>query len=335
MISFLDDENDTNDIMNNLVKITSNEDKKTETMVLPDLLEESKPKLSTDLSNGGGTPEFKQFINSMVNNDNPHPHKAPLAPSEGDKKSLLNCSGGTERSEMSAGHCDTEVHVHDTDEMLENTNNILLMPISNLDELELLRRQHCVAIYLKRTIKGTNSMKEEEVKDVIEKLHWLYDVSEILLTKRKQENCSKSSKMDVGAIMRSSYKFCRERNDCQNYYNVEKKKGCKMDHYAYNKVKTDIASLLSYLIFSVTKQPINHMEVERSISTISFVITHMYTELSIVNKQNNYPINRRTDFTRRDGTTMSKTSSASEVHSKGRNEPTSNDGWQTVAPNLT
>ena len=122
----------------------------------------------------------------------------------------------------------------------------------------------------------------QEVSDYEPYLIWLMASSEYLATSIKQNiNRSKSA-----TLMRSSYKFCNKKSDCQTHYGFlfqKKTRCCMNDHYVHNKIVSDIDNLIEYLrrnIKSASNKVVVETELKKGLETINYVINHMFQELS-------------------------------------------------------
>jgi hypothetical protein len=113
-------------------------------------------------------------------------------------------------------------------------------------------------------------------------LRWIMSSSEHLAQSIKQH----IARTKNPGLMRSSYKFCNKKSDCQTHYGFlfqKKTRCCMNDHYVHNKIVSDIDNLIEYL-HKNDKNTINKVVVEtelkKGLETINYVINHMYQELS-------------------------------------------------------
>ena len=86
-----------------------------------------------------------------------------------------------------------------------------------------------------------------------------------------KKHSQKINKTDNNTIKRHSYTFCKYNYKCPYFYSA--KLNCKLHHYPYNYIYNDTQSLL----FTYNKTNIEN--INKSINTISYVITHIYDEL--------------------------------------------------------
>lgn len=162
-----------------------------------------------------------------------------------------------------------------------------------------LQDEDFIATYLLKYIIQNNHCKIEQI---IQCLDWLFKCSQYLSKKIGLSDIFiKKNKTKVSQnvhISRCSYKFCTYKDCCNyNYPDTPKKtfkkknRGCYADHYVHNKVSQDISSLLKYFnkLFTSDTDVIirNNKEVVKCITTIVFVIKHMYDELWSIYKSTN------------------------------------------------
>lgn len=177
----------------------------------------------------------------------------------------------------------------------ENTTGIPLLDefdkiiFKNNNDIDLLKYENYLFTHIRQYIKKCNETEENiDYKKLMIYLKWIADVSEYLSKKIKLPLFHHEiifNNMEHVSIPRSSYKFCSNSCDCiANYRNngTKNKKHCKGRHYVHNLVNADVSVLLIYLskIINCDYSLINHDEILKSINTISFVINHMYNELS-------------------------------------------------------
>ena len=178
---------------------------------------------------------------------------------------------------------------------------ILGSKVDSLDDLVILEYQTFVSGHLRRHVRYlietfNKNPDNFDKTDFIRKLEWLRMTSKFLSDKLKlsaYQNENKTTKI----FQRSSYKFCSYNYECEFNYNVKKYKGCFAQHYVHNIVYADITTLIKCII-KLDKINIELIrELKKSMSTISFVINHMYEELKnvlLVSKKSFGHINRKT-----------------------------------------
>ena len=131
---------------------------------------------------------------------------------------------------------------------------------------------------LSDNVKRSFSDIKKNKDNIISKLEWLSRSCEILsdkigLSLQKHQNIKK-------LIPRSSYKFCSHGSECEFNYNHKNHTGCLAQHFVYNLVYADIQALVGFVQNNdIDNIFINICEVNKCLSTISYVINHMNDEL--------------------------------------------------------
>lgn len=163
---------------------------------------------------------------------------------------------------------------------LTTSNDILKIKYDNsYNALDIIEMQQKVIGLLSRHYK---LYRLDDIQFYIKYFLWLYKSSEYLALLIKQPiNRNKSNN-----LMRSSYKFCNKKSDCHSQYGFlfnKKSKCCVNDHYVHHKIVSDIENLLNYISnhYETGKNNITlELELRKGIETISYVINHMFQELS-------------------------------------------------------
>ena len=156
------------------------------------------------------------------------------------------------------------------------------------NEIELIKKssEHNILTLeldiIKCLTKYTRENKNIDFNFLKECLLLILNFSNELSSRLKLNNIDITNKLNNAnnlCISRCSYKFCNFKDKCLFYYTKNKK--CYQDHYVHNMVSADIKILLYYInlinnenIIETTK------EILKSINTISFVISHMESELN-------------------------------------------------------
>lgn len=98
--------------------------------------------------------------------------------------------------------------------------------------------------------------------------------------RHKEIIANEHSKNDL-MISRCSYKFCSYQDNCSYNYNQKTKNLCYQDHYVHNMVSADLRILIDYIKLKYEKDNLvlHNKEILKTINTLSFVITHMESEL--------------------------------------------------------
>jgi len=144
-----------------------------------------------------------------------------------------------------------------------------------LSIIKLLELQTDVSEFVK-----TIFLKTLVINDImITNLKWLLETSKYIAIKYNQPEVIHYDRSDK-PILRSSYKFCIFGYKCKQFNNG--RYTCNNgQHLVFNFVVNDISELLNYI--SQYKE-CDIKEIQTSITTISFVIKHMYDELKMVNE---------------------------------------------------
>ncbi len=151
--------------------------------------------------------------------------------------------------------------------------------ISN-DDIDLLKRSSIVArnlkFYINKKYISVENESNKECYDIIFKsIEWLSDCTELLANRNHQSIIKSTSTENV--ITRNSYKFCEFNHECKfNYTSVDVR--CYAQHFVYNLVNDDIVDVLRYI--QLHKNDLNINEIKISINTITYVLNHMFDELS-------------------------------------------------------
>lgn len=139
--------------------------------------------------------------------------------------------------------------------------------------LQILKYECYVSKFIK-----TYGKEQENMPKMLLLLDWLAQASLVLLTRTGQKVLPLKSNILEDKIVRCSYKFCQKAEECSHFYNRTKKFApCNAQHYVYNILYNDIKSVYNYI--TEKKENLNIDEINKSVNTIYFVITHMYNEL--------------------------------------------------------
>jgi hypothetical protein len=155
-----------------------------------------------------------------------------------------------------------------------NIEDIIKLNYKTSTPLDIINMQIKIIAYLLNYYK---IYKLDEINIYVKYLSWISKTSEHLCNLIKQPINKNKSNM----LMRSSYKFCNKKCDCQSQYGFlfnKKSRCCINDHYVHNKVISDIDNLLNL----INNNNNNNLELElrKGLETINYVINHMYQELS-------------------------------------------------------
>ena len=160
---------------------------------------------------------------------------------------------------------------------------------NNQTEIEKLKKKSCLIILqkeleiIKLLTKYTLQNKNLKYDFFISCLEILLNLSEILRIKLGQKEFIHNKQKNEDNIMRCSYKFCSYKDNCSYNYNLKIKNLCYQDHYVHNMVSADLKILLEYIKKKydhiIDKNILHNKEILKTINTLSFVISHMESEL--------------------------------------------------------
>lgn len=169
-----------------------------------------------------------------------------------------------------------------------NIADIVSKNPETIDDLILLEWQTYLSSHLKKYIKQCTESVDNNRFDYnlhISKFEWLAKASKhlseklgLIITNHKMN----ITDIETGTIPRSSYKFCEYNYECQFNYK-DKYSGCYAQHFVHNLVYADIEIMIYYLksIYEENKYiTCNIFELSKCITTIAYVIKHMFEELS-------------------------------------------------------
>jgi hypothetical protein len=180
-----------------------------------------------------------------------------------------------------------------SDKIEINTEEIIKLNYNNNNNpLEIISLQIKIISYLLNYYK---MCKLDDINIYIKYLSWICETSEYLCNLINQP----VNKNKTNLLMRSSYKFCNKKCDCQSQYGFlfnKKSRNCINDHYVHNKIISDIDNLLNYINNSNNNNLTLDIELRKGLETLNYVINHMYQELSsfmlyLNNNKTKYNIN--------------------------------------------
>jgi len=173
-----------------------------------------------------------------------------------------------------------------------NMADIISKNPCDINDVTLLEWGTYISSQLKKYIKNCADNKNNpfDYNLHIPKFEWLLNMTKILsgklglpitYHKLNQHNDSEIS------LPRSSYKFCEYNYECQFNYKHNKNVGCYAQHYVHNLVHSDIKIMMDYLKYiNDINENYDYNELIKCITTISYVIKHMYEELSNIQFHN-------------------------------------------------
>ena len=170
---------------------------------------------------------------------------------------------------------DYDAKIENIKEIYNNKNSITLFKQKN--SYRLLQKELEIIKILTTYALSNKDIDYTFVKQTIE---ILFELSEILKYRIRQKSITiNNDKRTIGVINRCSYKFCNFKENCNYNYNKDINKICYQDHYVHNMVSVDLKNLLEYINNNLEKNSIEIKEILKTINTLSFVITHMESEL--------------------------------------------------------
>jgi hypothetical protein len=168
-----------------------------------------------------------------------------------------------------------EAHKKSSNKIEINTEEIIKLDFKKHNPLEIISMQIKIISYLLNYYK---MCKLDDINIYTKYLYWIYETSVYLCSLIKQP----VNKNKTNLLMRSSYKFCNKKCDCQSQYGFlfnKKSRNCINDHYVHNKIVSDIDNLLNYIKNSNNNLTLD-VELRKGLETLNYVTNHMYQELS-------------------------------------------------------
>jgi hypothetical protein len=185
-------------------------------------------------------------------------------------------------------------------------DDIYTSDITTCDDLNLLEKSSMIAKNLKFQFnKRYNENSNTFMIWMMKSLVWLKNIMYELATRNYQIddkisntdkefnifndsliNTSFNPSNGVPIMQRNSYMFCEFGSTCRFNYNIDQK--CYAQHYVYNLVYLDVLDILNYIVCMrrtngtsyIIIEDQDMIEIKISINTITYVINHMYDELS-------------------------------------------------------
>jgi hypothetical protein len=165
--------------------------------------------------------------------------------------------------------------------------------ITKISDLELLEKSTAISKNLKFQFnKRFEENKNKYISWMTKSLEWIKNVMCELATRNGQTIQQNNTIKKTDTISRNSYMFCEFGSTCRFNYNKDQK--CYGQHYVYNLVYFDVLDTLKYIALidlidlnnqvleKVSEENKYAQEIKTSINTITYVINHMYDELSHV-----------------------------------------------------
>ena len=158
---------------------------------------------------------------------------------------------------------------------------------NNVDKIELVKKENSLKILqkeldvIKLVTKYCLQNNQLNYDFFMNTLKLLLSLSETLRTRINQKEIviEKKTYSDDN-ITRCSYKFCNFKDSCNYNYNKSKNM-CYQDHYVHNMISADLVVLIDYIEqkYGNAKVVSHNKEILKTINTLSFVISHMESEL--------------------------------------------------------
>jgi hypothetical protein len=171
-----------------------------------------------------------------------------------------------------------------------NVGEIMALDITQLTETQIMQYQNYITSQLRKYFKQCLDKDENIDYELhLPRIHWIGEVSKYFSNKYNLKCTFHRVKMTVDSksIPRSSYKFCEYGSECTYNYNSNTKEKCHSQHFVHNLIYADIISLYQYLLIGqTTNKKLDMIDVLKSMNTISFVINHMYEEMSLLSLYN-------------------------------------------------
>ena len=219
--------------------------------------------------------------------------------------------GGTHGGIHGSTHKSQHNHQQDENKQESNQENqqdiliefseLKLLNINELEDINILKFQVFLLNSLRKEFKIESNIENIKYEDIMERVKWLLDTTQLLSSRNNLElfyHPIEKDEKKTQSIPRSSYKFCNYNFECEFNYNVSKYSGCYAQHYVYNLIWADIDALKYFIDKNkdIFKNEQNLIEIKKSINTISFVVNHMYDELTNVKLYNYYSNNKQTHY---------------------------------------
>lgn len=164
-------------------------------------------------------------------------------------------------------------------ELCVQTNNHSIEKIKKEPSLIILQKELEIIKLLTKYSLQNNTL---DYKFFMNCLNILLELSECLRNRIGQKEINHEIKnYNENNISRCSYKFCSYKDGCSFNYNVKSKNLCYQDHYVHSMVSADLRILIDYVEqkYSSSNIVLHNKEILKTINTLSFVISHMESEL--------------------------------------------------------
>lgn len=153
-------------------------------------------------------------------------------------------------------------------------------PISSYDDMMLLKLCTSITILIKELCIKNRSIND----NLFTAIGW-FEKSLLYFTTKYNQRITTHTRTS-SAVVRNSYSFCDKGHRCGRYYD-KNQNSCNKDHLVFNKIYSDVISLVKYLKLivddNIQQDDIKWLELETSINTITYAINQIYKEYSARN----------------------------------------------------
>ena len=154
--------------------------------------------------------------------------------------------------------------------------------LDKYNSLELLNYQLELSNNLNKYYYLNNNILKKNIILILEKLKYISNILKI--RGNLSRNIHNINSISQNYIPRCSYKFCVFKDNCKYNYSKKCKNGCFSDHFVHDLVYCDISIIIIYINkYTDDNNIINNKDINKSFSTINFVIKHMCNELNNLN----------------------------------------------------
>jgi hypothetical protein len=191
-----------------------------------------------------------------------------------DWMSIIENDNGSDSIKKTLSRCE------DMHNNLPNHTNDQSDDIRNIDDFHLLERASMSAKNIKFQFnKNYDANEKSFIEWITTSLERLIDICFELANRNEQPIIvSTVQQKKTDHLFRNSYKFCEYGYMCKFTYDNQQK--CYAQHFVYNLVHMDLIEALNYITTNYSNNSMCLNELKTSINTITFVINHMYNEMS-------------------------------------------------------
>ena len=179
-------------------------------------------------------------------------------------------------SDAASTYADPDSNItSNTPDIMICVDDVIKKNPSTMSTLEVLNNQCNIIHYVQALF--SKKQGDDVVSSILEYLEWIRESSGYLagVIDQKLTPCLTSGER----IVRSSYDFCENMAQCDNFYGNNSGK-CDGHHYVHSLVNYDVTSLMSYMDKHRKDIVADDPECSLTIKTICFVIRHMTKEIN-------------------------------------------------------